>query len=135
MLFLFFSIDGKSQSTFKFSYDSSGNRISRTIPLKSAHIDSLDQLVSEPKTFDDLVGDRPIKIYPNPTKGMLKVEIPIADEVTARLNIYSSQSSLIKDLPVIGTFTEIDLSDQPAGMYILRIHIGDLFSEWKIIKD
>jgi len=134
------NLTGSAQGnySFSFTYDASGNRLTRTrtiILLKSAKIENQDSLSNHPKSFEDLIGNRPIKIYPNPTKGLLKVEIPVADEVSAKLKIYSSQGSVIKDIPVTGTFTEIDLSNQSPGIFILRIYIGELSSEWKIIKE
>lgn len=135
ILLLLGSLTGSAQTTYSFTYDAAGNRLSRIIPLKSARIENQDTLANKPKTFEDLIGNRPVKIYPNPTKGILKVEIPVADEISATLNIYSAYGTLVRNLPVTNTYTEIDLSNQPSGMYILRISIGELSSEWKIIKD
>ena len=135
-LFLFLaSLGGNAQTTHSFTYDASGNRLSRIIPLKSAHITKQDTLANKLSTFEDLIGNRPVKIYPNPTKGLLKVEIPFTAEVTATIKIFNLQGALVKDQEVTDTFTELDLNDQPTGMYILRISIGELSSEWKIIKD
>ena len=129
------SLAGNAQTTYSFTYDASGNRLSRIIPLKSARIANKDTLASQQKTFDDLIGNRPVKIYPNPTKGLLKVEIPFTEELTATIGIFTLQGALVKRQEVNSTFTEIDLNEQPTGMYILRISIGELSSEWKIIKD
>ncbi|MDO8929534.1 MAG: T9SS type A sorting domain-containing protein [Bacteroidota bacterium] len=126
---------GNAQTTYSFTYDAAGNRTSRIIPLKSAHIANQDAQANQQKTFEDLIGNRPVKIYPNPTKGLLKVEIPFTEEASATIKVFSMQGALVKDLTVNDVFTEIDLSYQPAGMYILRIGIGELTSEWKIIKD
>lgn len=129
------SLAGNAQTTYSFTYDASGNRLSRIIPLKSAHIANQDTLANKQKTFEDLIGNRQVKIYPNPTKGLLKVEIPLTEEVTATIGVFTLQGALVTKQNVDGTFTEIDLNDQPTGMYILRISIGELSSEWKIIKD
>lgn len=135
LFLLMASLAGNAQTTYSFTYDASGNRLSRIIPLKSAHIVNQDTLANKQKTFEDLIGNRPVKIYPNPTKGLLKVEIPLTEEASATIGIFTLQGALVKKQNVSGTFTEIDLNDQPTGMYILRISIGELSSEWKIIKD
>jgi YD repeat-containing protein len=135
LLLLLGNLSGNAQTTYSFTYDAAGNRLSRIIPLKSARIANQDTLANKQKTFDDLIGNRPVKIYPNPTKGLLKVEFPFVEETSATLMVYSAQGALVRSIQVTSTFTEIDLSNQPSGMYILRIGIGELSSEWKIIKD
>ena len=135
VLLLLGNLSGNAQTTFSFTYDAAGNRLSRIIPLKSASIENKDTLANNQLTFEDLIGNRPVKIYPNPTKGLLKVEIPFTDEPSATLKIFSLQGGLVISKDVSSVFTEIDLSNQPAGMYILRIGIRELTSEWKIIKD
>ena len=135
LFLLLASLAGNAQNTYSFTYDASGNRLSRIIPLKSASIANKDTLGNKQKTFEDLIGNRPVKIYPNPTKGLIKVEIPFTEEASATIKVFSIQGALVKDMMVTDVFTEINLSNQPAGMYILRIGIGELTSEWKIIKD
>lgn len=134
-LLLLSNLAGNAQTTYSFTYDASGNRLSRVIPLKSARIENKDTLANQLKTFEDMIGNRPVKIYPNPTKGLLKVEIPFTEEASATIRIFNLQGALVKNQEVTSTFTEIDLNDEPSGMYILRISIGELSSEWKIIKD
>ena len=135
LLLLLCNLATKAQATYSFTYDASGNRLSRVIPLKSARIENKDTLANKQLTFEDMIGNRPVKIYPNPTKGLLKVEIPFTGEASATLKVFSPDGALVKSLIVTGTFTEIDLIDKPAGMYVLRISIGEVSAEWKIIKD
>ncbi|MDP2339060.1 MAG: T9SS type A sorting domain-containing protein [Bacteroidota bacterium] len=136
MLLLLVSMSGKAQTTYYFEYDASGNRLTRSIlQLKSAGIENKDTLANQLKTFEDMIGNRPVKIYPNPTKGLLKVEIPFTEESSATISVLTMQGALAKKLKVSGTFTEIDMRSQPPGIYLMIISIGELSSEWKIIKD
>ena len=135
LLLLLGNLSVNAQATYSFTYDAAGNRLSRTIPLKSAHIASKDTLANQLKTFDDLIGKQPVKIYPNPTKGLLKVELPNLENQNATLQVYSAKGDLIRNIVVTGTFTLIDLNSQVSGIYILRISIGELSADWKIIKD
>ena len=67
-----------AQTSFEFTYDGSGNRVTRAIiPLKSATIkpDSLDAKQAI-KPLEDQIGLQKTRIYPNPTKGMLRVDFP-----------------------------------------------------------
>lgn len=130
------SLSGKAQTTYYFGYDASGNRLIRSITvLKSAHIANQDTLANKQKTFDDLICNQKVRIYPNPTKGLLSIEIPFVEKEKAIIEIFAIQGAKIKELKVNGTYAEVDLMNQPPGMYILRISVGELYSEWKIIKD
>ena len=134
-LTLLCTIKGNAQTSFTFAYDASGNRTSRTIALKSAFIPQNDTIVAKQKTFEDLIGNRPVKIYPNPTNGLLQVELPYIENLNATIRVFGSQGALIKEVKVKDFTTDINLSQNPNGLYILRISIDDLSSEWRIIKD
>jgi hypothetical protein len=130
-------LDGNTQTTYQLKYDYAGNRTSRAvIDLKSATI-SADTIAAKQaeKPLEDLIGDQKIKIYPNPTKGLLQVQIPQTDEIPATLQVFTLRGVLLHKANVVDEITEIDLSGQLAGMYILKILIGDQSSDWKIIKD
>ena len=135
LLLLLVNTAGFTQVTYSFTYDASGNRLSRVIPLKSAHITDKDTLANQLKTFDDLIGKQSVKIYPNPTKGNLKVELPNLENRNITLQVYTAQGAIIQNTVVTDTFTLIDLNSQVAGIYILRISIGELSADWKIIKE
>jgi len=63
-----------SQNKVNFGYDNAGNRISRTISLlKSAPTSDSEE--EPPVVYSEMLSDIEIKIYPNPTDGLLKVEI------------------------------------------------------------
>ena len=134
---LLITVPGFSQTKeYSYSYDDSGNRIQRKcIELKSGSISRNNHGEQIKKEFEDLVNGQEIKIYPNPTKGMLKIEIPDLKENNARLMVFNNQGQLIKEIKVNSNFSEINLSNHPSGMYILKILIGQNSSEWKIIKE
>lgn len=134
-LALMFAFEGKAQTSYVFAYDASGNRTSRTILLKSGFIPQNDTIVAKQKTFEDLIGNREVKIYPNPTKGLLQIELPYIENLSAIIRIYGVQGVLVREIKVRDFTTEVDLSRYPNGMYILKISIDNLSSEWKIIKD
>ena len=121
-----------SQNTITYAYDASGNRVKREIVLatKSAVAST------EPEVFTDQIVDRKIKIYPNPTDGFLKLEIENTDGIK-NCNIVISAMNTGKQvfkkkatLPV----TEIDISNQPFGVYVMLIEIDGEYTSWKIMK-
>lgn len=130
-----------SQSKVSFGYDSAGNRISRTIefdPLRS----SSNEEEEPPPVYSEMLSNIELKIYPNPTDGLLKVEIlNLPEDQTADILLYDLAGKLITSHRKAGDFTEINISSQPAGIYLMKIVAGQTTSggsqyqtEWRIIK-
>ncbi|WP_367391251.1 T9SS type A sorting domain-containing protein [Lewinella sp. LCG006] len=60
------------------------------------------------------------KVYPNPTHGVLQVELP-QQASRAQLNLYNLQGQLVKQQVANSNMETMDLSNLPAGMYLLRV--------------
>ena len=76
-----------------------------------------------------------IKIYPNPTKGILNIKITGLDKAKGFISIYNIVGKLIEKTELSGNNQIFDLSAQPNGIYIMQIRIEDKISSWKIIKE
>lgn len=118
----------QSQVVVNHSYDAAGNRIKREIVL-SRSIENTEKPLSE------TLSEKQIKIYPNPTDGILKTEIS-GWETTDKciFTLYSLKGSLIQEISVNSSTTEIDLSGESNGIYLLNIELNNNKSVWKIIK-
>jgi len=124
-------IQAQNQATY--GYDLSGNRVRRVIelPLRSQSAEE----PAEQKVFSEMLKDFTVRIYPNPTKGDLTVEIQqLPEGKTAEIRLYSMSGSLIQQKTVAGGAEHFNIGNQPAGIYLLRITAGDSSTEWKIIK-
>jgi hypothetical protein len=129
-----------------YSYDAMGNRIGRnTIRLKSsafyaAKRDSATMAINDSiapgEIFEKAGKDYTIKIFPNPTRGELKVQITNFDfSQNSAIHVYSASGKLVaQKSPATGSDI-IDLLSQPNGMYVMKILLGEKTSEWKIIKE
>ena len=85
--------------------------------------------------FEDNVGDQKVIIYPNPTKGQLKIDLQGGNEIISTLDVFNLAGSLLlHKTPASGSMM-LDLSNYPSGTYILKIVVGNKASEWKIIKE
>ena len=108
-----------------FGYDAAGNQ--KTQNSKQAE----DEAV-----VNEQLDRYQLKIYPNPTKGMLAVEITgITDDVSSTVSIYSMQGLLVSEQNVTSTRIDFDLSSQPSGTYIMKVVIGTKNTMWTIIKE
>jgi hypothetical protein len=88
------------------------------------------------KIYTDKLKESDVLIYPNPTKGVLAVEIRNKNpQIQHQLTVLNLNGSIIFQKSHIGDYTQIDLSSQPKGVYLLRISSQDSFITWKIIKE
>jgi YD repeat-containing protein len=140
-------LNGQTQ-TISYSYDANGNRTGRILNVqqqRSLEIPGGDTLLLPPvepdydKMATDIVlveGELNTTVYPNPTKGLLKIEIsnmPLNAKTEARLyNLSGNQVMIRKDF---GNNYDMDLSNMKDGTYILRIRISNRIFDWKVIKN
>lgn len=124
--------ESTSNSEVHYKYDLEGNCISRNVIMLKKNISSDHQKDKNP-IFEDK--ETKIIIYPNPTKGLLKIEIPdyIQNE-NSFFSIYDLNGKLHKKIKVEGIETQLDLSNYKDGVYILQINRNGKNSSWKIIK-
>jgi hypothetical protein len=88
------------------------------------------------KIFTDKLNESDVIIYPNPTKGVLAVEIRNKNPQTQhQLTVLNLNGAVIFQRSDVENHTQIDLSSQPKGVYFLRISSQDRFITWKIIKE
>jgi len=138
----FFVVHNLWGAAIEFTYDASGNRTYRTeITFRSA---TAGEATNEEETddeadiqvFTDALAQSTIHIYPNPTKGLLRVEISgYEDSKPVTLQLYDMGGKPLEHESNIISSVTIDLSSHPAGIYILRMTAGNEKNEWKIIKE
>lgn len=136
LLSVFSSTTAKAQTTIEYAYDNSGNRITRTvITLKNASIASgFGAEQQTPELLEAQVGLQETIIYPNPTKGLLRIDFPSLTGSKASIRVHDAHGKLIVHKSAAGS-NQVDLSFYPSGYYIMTIHIGQVKKEWKIIKE
>ncbi len=141
VLFFFLSSTMISFAQTSFQYDANGNRIARIINLgkdvlaDAAINDSLQGELELPKPMQETLGKATVNIYPNPTQGLLILESQgFALDALPEYEVYTLIGSLLMRVEATENRQQIDLSNEPAGIYLLRIKSGSLQREWKIIK-
>lgn len=122
------------QDKVTYRYDAAGNRISRIIVISSrSATDSIRE--EQPVVYTEKFMDIQLKIYPNPTDGRLKVELyNLPEGQTAQIWLYAMSGQLITSFQNVSHTVNVDISDQPAGIYLMKIVAGEYRTEWKIIK-
>lgn len=72
VLVVVFSAGIAFSQNISYGYDAAGNRIKREIIISS---NNNSRKGVKKSSFTESLNDKTIKIYPNPTKGLLKIEI------------------------------------------------------------
>lgn len=125
-----------SAQTVHFVYDYAGNRTARYIDMS---YDRDGGVVNEEdesgRVIKDSLESNQIQIYPNPTDGHLSIRIDSLkkDKSAFALLMDSYGKNIVYQYADKNDVT-IDFSDRDPGIYILRIEIDNLSTEWKIIK-
>jgi len=124
--------------TVKYAYDPDGNRISRTIvlnPMQSAPQNNTEQEESAPTYVEQIAADLQVRIYPNPTQGLLQVEIIGNDnDNKTQITVFNQSGKQVFAAKTAGQLTPVDLSGVPAGTYIMHLIIREKSEIYKIIK-
>ncbi|MFU8844309.1 MAG: T9SS type A sorting domain-containing protein [Bacteroidales bacterium] len=119
------------QEKVVFQYDDSGNRESRHLEIqKSTEADSV--FIDDP--LPNLTKELEAKAYPNPTKGLITIEVFVSSDNPVTYVIADQNGKLVETGRFFQTGYSINLADQQPGVYFLRL--SDLQSKvtYKIIK-
>ena len=127
----------------EFEYDASGNcvRKVKTVVLGSARTKSVGKASprfdEEASTAPDVWSDgTELRLHPNPTRGRLLLEFR-GDLPTGRytLRLSDAKGMLLQQAGSDAPAYTLDLTDYPAGLYLLQVEYGHEVKEWKIIKE
>jgi hypothetical protein len=136
--------------TYEYAYDNNGNRISRSLVVEELQSRSVSFPVINQKDLKQLEnavkeglqeynseeGEISTLVYPNPNKGLLKIDIsnmPIESKAELRLYDLSGTEMIIKkDLE---NYSELNINYLKNGIYILRIKVNDKLFDFKVIKN
>jgi len=139
----------------RFTYDSNGNRISRSIVVQQLQSENLSFPVLNPKSLLPAENatasstdktkkesirsegqDITVKVYPNPNKGLIKVDIPYMPlNSQSTMTLYDLSGNKLINKKGFGTYTELDISRLRNGIYILRLKINGKVTDFKVIKN
>ncbi len=125
----------QAQSHVTYTYDNAGNRTTRqTIIIKNTKEN--DYKENKIGGVNDNFGKGNITVYPNPVKSILRVQftdINIKNEII--LQLYDISGKLLKTEKTKDYVTNMDLSDNTAGVYILKIVSGNSRAEFTVVKE
>ena len=111
-----------SQHCLKMHYDRNGNRISfsagecvkewRGIASGDVEVDVREEPENE------------VMIYPNPNNGRFRIELDNDTDDLVEMSVYDNKGVLVNSQKFTDVI-DVDISCNPAGVYLLRISMGD----------
>ena len=117
-----------------FNYDANGNRIIRQFEIggdRGGTKNGGDKV----SPSIDAVETLSVALYPNPTEGQFSMVIKGNKEnVILNATITTATGTVIYDKSVCNETEQFDLSQQPAGLYLLRLTVGDESHVWRVVK-
>ena len=142
LAFIFINSCFISGQPIHYDYDSNGNRTKRyIIPLgkgesSTSNISENSKDKEKVEEFKEVLEEVTVKIYPNPTKGVLFVELSglLQDELID-YQLFSQTGNLLETVRKIENPFTIDFNKHQSGMYILKLVINNKISQWKILKE
>ena len=140
-LFIILLVSAIASSSLKaqiyFDYDEAGNCIEKykTIVLLSK-VKGNSKDTTKVDSQSEKISERELIIYPNPTRGALKVEIRgKSPENPVRYLLTDLSGKTLSQVQSDDMYYLFDMTAYPTGVYLLRIMIDNRWSKWKIIKE
>ena len=130
MMFFLLSIASFSQS-FEYTYDNAGNRIHREV----VEMRSMNNNDTPASPINSQFGEMSVSIFPNPTAGLLGVEIThLPDGAVGSLQLFNIQGAELYNKQGVAVSNPVDMSSLPAGQYLLVLQVNDKKKEWCVVK-
>lgn len=127
--FLSCSLGISAQTKIGYSYDAAGNRVKREIVLSRTQSQEAKHAVA----YSDMLSEHQIQIVPNSKSGKVKVAA-LDGKLQFSVMVYNVSGQNVQTLKDVRGQAEVDLSNNPNGIYVLVLEIGQEKTTWKIMK-
>lgn len=120
-----------SQQCLYFKYDKTGNRVESYEGNCGDEYKEQSRMIID-KVSSENEGGQELSVYPNPHNGVFKIDMKDGDLLSAIYQIYDNKGVMVKT----GCLDEreIDISNNPVGVYLLRVIKGESVRSKIVIK-
>ncbi|HAH59082.1 MAG TPA: hypothetical protein DCL86_13125 [Bacteroidales bacterium] len=134
LILVFLSSALCAQQIVNFEYDLAGNRVLRYLDTKKSTEAEVDSLFKAGTITDKITGDNLIRVYPNPTYGIINVEFMEIIEGQTVYFITDQNGRQVMTGKTNSLSNTIDITHQSRGVYYLVIKAPEIYQVYKIIK-
>ncbi len=128
------------QDKIGYAYDAAGNRVKREIVLPVRKTKSKHG-TAKPVSHDlsDRLSGHTVTVSPDPSGGSVTVRLSnLSASDRCTVAAYTTQGAAVFSSQLVAgngyAVARVDLSRQPAGVYLLKITINDNTSTWKVTR-
>lgn len=90
----------------------------------------------EQEQYSDTIDNIQFSIYPNPTKGIMKINIETDIRIEdIRLELYDIYGKKLIDRNFVSKDVEIDITGAVSGHYFMKIFINNKPHYWNVLKE
>ncbi len=132
-----------------YGYDAAGNRISRSLTISK--VDDADSLKTEitnngvnpeeitnnaAQQLSETMGNKQITIFPNPTDGILQVNITnLETKDKGEIKLFGVNGAELMKVKTLQESNTINISNKPNGIYMMKVMLNEKETVWKIVKN
>ncbi|MDR1343174.1 MAG: T9SS type A sorting domain-containing protein [Prevotellaceae bacterium] len=152
-LSLLLGLSAHAAQRVQYSYDAAGNRVLRKTvaqafpevetetetetETKVHNMAAQNTAATQPAQLDAAIQEQKITVYPNPTHGLLVVDIADSEQLTeVQVLLYSLSGALVRQWRAASGSNTLDIGEQPPGIYIVCVVQGKgQATSWRIVKE
>lgn len=130
----------QQMGTVTFGYDADGNRTGRTITFQREQdggkgTPGADGFSKATPNAEDSFAEMQVSLYPNPTAGTFSVALQNrTDGKPMQAVLTSPMGAVLAEKRFESNLEQFDLSDQAAGIYFLKLIVGNEVHVWRVIR-
>jgi hypothetical protein len=95
--------------------------------------DPISISISNNTGLTDLLSKANVSMYPNPTKGVLHVNLSDYKSQIIKMNVYDTKGQLVMTKEILKSASVFNLSTLPKGSYVVELKSGNKKSSSRII--
>lgn len=95
-----------------------------------------EKVVLPPPQSQRTIANKKVSVHPVPEKGVIYLKLDnVSKEFEPTLELYDSNGSILRSIPVRSNISTINLEHVPAGKYSVTIDFVEQRFSWEIIKE
>jgi hypothetical protein len=125
------------QAIVSFEYDDAGNRTHRsisTIKATETEIENLTDFIVPTPADNDNADELNATVYPNPTYGIINIEVDENESETVAYKLYDQNGKWIEQGQITGRRKELSLESRQPGVYFITLAGQTKRITYKIVK-
>lgn len=127
-----FVVSTLQAQSVEYSYDAAGNRIQRKEIILCPGC-SNERLAQQQELSENLTPNLKLTVFPNPVKELLNLKVE-GEFQSYQVSLTDITGKVFFTKTINESNSQLNFSDYPKGIYMLKTGLNHQFKEWKIVK-